>query len=89
MPVRRSLDNNGRKRNCHVALAGRSERVNPHPRLKLGGSLAYVGDELAPTPAAPVLGERIGDGLWEFSLGVYLVVRGFRPEAVDRLLASR
>jgi hypothetical protein len=27
--------------------------------------------------------------LWEFSLGVYLVVRGFRPEAVDRLLASR
>ena len=27
--------------------------------------------------------------LWEFSLGVYLTVRGFRPEAVDRLLASR
>lgn len=26
--------------------------------------------------------------LWEFSLGVYLLVRGFRPEAVDRLLAS-
>ncbi|MDF2745750.1 MAG: hypothetical protein K0S98_32 [Propionibacteriaceae bacterium] len=27
--------------------------------------------------------------LREFSLGVYLTVRGFRPEAVDRLLASR
>ena len=27
--------------------------------------------------------------LWEFSLGVYLTVRGFRPEAVDRLLAAR
>jgi hypothetical protein len=27
--------------------------------------------------------------LWEFSRGVYLAVRGFRPEAVDRLLASR
>src|SRR5215211_5476627 len=32
---------------------------------------------------------RIPIALWEFSLGVYLTVRGFRPEAVDRLLASR
>lgn len=32
-------------------------------RLALRGSLAYAGDELAPTPAAPILPERIGDGL--------------------------
>ena len=44
-------------------LNAHERRLGPHLRMKLGGSLAYVGDELAPTPAAPVLGERIGDGL--------------------------
>ena len=35
----------------------------PPGTVQLGGSLAYAGDELTPVPAAPVLPERIGDGL--------------------------
>jgi hypothetical protein len=41
---------------------GRAE-VTSSFSIEAAASLAYVGDELAPTPAAPVLGERIGDGL--------------------------
>jgi hypothetical protein len=56
--------------------------------LLLVGTAAVLFGVVGRTSLLPVvLGIPIA--LWEFSLGVYLAVRGFRPEAVDRLLASR
>jgi hypothetical protein len=56
--------------------------------LLLVGTAAVLFGVVGRTSLLPVvLGIPIA--LWEFSLGVYLAVGGFRPEAVDRLLASR
>ena len=56
--------------------------------LLLAGTAAVLFGVVERTSLLPlVLGIPIA--LWEFSLGVYLTVRGFRTEAVDRLLASR
>jgi hypothetical protein len=57
------------------------------PLLLLGTAAVLFGVVGRTSPLALLLAIPIA--LWEFSLGVYLVVRGFRPEAVDRLLASR
>ena len=56
--------------------------------LLLAGTAAVLFGVVERTALLPlVLGIPIA--LWEFSLWVYLTVRGFRPEAVDRLLAAR
>jgi Domain of unknown function (DUF4386) len=55
--------------------------------LLLLGSGAVLFDVVGRTDALPLV-LAIPIALWEFSLGVYLVVWGFRPEAVDRLLAT-
>jgi hypothetical protein len=57
------------------------------PLLLVGNAAVLFGVVERTSPLALVLAIPIA--LWEFSLGVYLLVRGFRPEAVDRLLASR
>lgn len=57
------------------------------PLLLLGDGAVLFGVVGRTSPLALLL--TIPIALWEFSLGVYLAVRGFRPEAVDRLLASR
>jgi hypothetical protein len=57
------------------------------PLLLAGNAAVLFGVVGRTSPLALLLAIPIA--LWEFSLGVYLVVRGFRPEAVDRLLASR
>ena len=57
------------------------------PLLLLGTAAVLFGVLERGSLLQLVLGIPIA--LWEFSLGVYLTVRGFRPEAVDRLLASR
>jgi hypothetical protein len=57
------------------------------PLLLVGNAAVLFGVIERTSPLPIVLGIPIA--LWEFSLGVYLVVRGFRPEAVDRLLAPR
>ena len=49
-----------------------------------GGAVRGGGTDVAAGVAVGDPDRAVG-----FSLGVYLVVRGFRPEAVDRLLASR
>jgi hypothetical protein len=56
------------------------------PLLLVGNAAVLFGVVERTSPLALVLAIPIA--LWEFSLGVYLLVRGFRPEAVDRLLAS-
>ena len=55
--------------------AGTLVGYNVATLLGLSGALAEVLALVAVLPIAS----------WEFSLGVYLVVRGFRPEAVSRL----
>jgi hypothetical protein len=57
------------------------------PLLLAGNAAVLFGVVGRTSPLALLLAIPIA--LWEFSLGVYLAVRGFRPEAVDRLLASR
>jgi hypothetical protein len=53
--------------------------------LLLAGNAAVLFGVVERTSLLPLL-LAIPIALWEFSLGVYLAVRGFRPEAVDRLL---
>src|SRR5215212_3292607 len=57
------------------------------PLLLAGTAAVLFGVIERGSPLQLVLGIPIA--LWEFSLGVYLVVKGFRPAAVDRLLAPR
>jgi hypothetical protein len=57
------------------------------PLLLAGTTAVLFGVVEADVAAAVGVGDPIA--LWESWQGVYLVVRGFRPEAVDRLLASR
>jgi hypothetical protein len=56
--------------------------------LLLLGTGAVLFDVIGRTSALALV-LAIPIALWEFSLGVYLVVRGFRPTAIDQLLASR
>src|SRR5205807_6999863 len=56
----------------------------------VGAALLIVGDmgtlfSLWAPVAAPTLLLAIPIALWEFSLGVYLVVKGFKPSAITAL----
>jgi hypothetical protein len=71
-----------------VGATGAADGGVDRGALLLAGTAAVMfGVIERGSPLQLVLGIPIA--LWEFSLGVYLTVRGFRPEAVDRLLASR
>ena len=55
--------------------------------LLLVGTAAVLFNVVERTSLLPLV-LAVPIALWEFSLGVYLTVRGFRPEAVERLLAA-